>query len=236
MKILFLIPARGGSKGIINKNIIDLCSKPLINYTIEECLKIQKFYNCEICISTDSKSIINIVEKLGLKVPFIRPEILSTDTASSEEVMLHALDWYQKNMNLIFDTIVLLQPTSPLRTCKHIVEAINLFQSYFNDNIDMLVSVKESKTNPYFNLFIENDDQLLIKTIDSKFTRRQDCPKVFQYNGAIYVINTLALKLKGFSNLNKIKKYLMDDFSSIDIDNQSDLDYCTFLLDNAKRQ
>jgi CMP-N,N'-diacetyllegionaminic acid synthase len=231
MKILFLIPARGGSKGIPNKNIIHLLSKPLIGYTIEECLKTCELYDSEICVSTDSNEIKKVAESFGIKVPFLRPNNLSTDTASSEEVILHAINWYKKN-GKYFDFVVLLQPTSPLRKHIHIVEAINLYLENQLNSIDMMVSVKISKANPYFNLFEENDQGTLSKLINSTYTRRQDCPKTFEYNGAIYIININSLKEKGILNFNKIKKYEMDNISSLDIDEYSDLLFCEFILKN----
>lgn len=229
MKILFLIPARGGSKGIPNKNIIQLLSKPLIGYTIEECLKISEIYDCEICVSTDSNNIKNVAESFGIKVPFLRPEHISTDTASSEEVILHAIDWYV-NQDKFFDIVVLLQPTSPLRNHKHITEAIYQYQENQTNNIDMVVSVKVSKANPYFNLFEENNNGMLLKSINSNYTRRQDCPITYEYNGAIYVINIKSLKEKGIQQFDKIKKYVMDDISSLDIDEPEDLKICAYFL------
>jgi len=229
MKTLFLIPARGSSKGIPNKNIVELASKPLIGYTIEECLKLSKLYDCEICVSTDSNDIKTVAEKFGLEVPFIRPENISTDTATSESVLLHAIEWY-KNRGVNFDTVVLLQPTSPLRKSNHIIEAINYYIQNASKDIDMVVSVKVSKANPYFNLFEENENGMLTKSIKSNYTRRQDCPTTFEYNGSIYVINIKSLKEKGILNFDKIKKYEMDDISSLDIDEPIDLEICEFFI------
>jgi CMP-N,N'-diacetyllegionaminic acid synthase len=229
MRILFLIPARGGSKGIPNKNIVQLNSKPLIGYTIEECLKISKTYDCEICVSTDSVEIKNVAESFGIHVPFLRPEDISTDTASSEVVILHAIEWYRDNGKQ-FDFVVLLQPTSPLRNHKHIVEAINQYLDNQTNSIDMMVSVKVSKANPYFNLFEENDNGMLRKSINSNYTRRQDCPITYEYNGAIYVININSLKEKGIQNFNNIKKYIMNEISSLDIDEPEDLKICEYFL------
>lgn len=229
MKILFLIPARGGSKGIPNKNITKLLSKPLIGYTIEECLKITNNYDCEICVSTDSVEIKNVAESFGIKVPFLRPAKIATDTTSSEEVILHAIDWYNNN-GIYFNLIVLLQPTSPLRNYKHITEAVNQYLEAKINSIDMIVSVKISKANPYFNLFEENVNGMLTRLISSKYTRRQDCPITYEYNGAIYVININSLKEKGIMQFNLIKKYIMDEISSIDIDEPDDLKICEYFL------
>ena len=229
MRILFLIPARGGSKGIPNKNIINLLSKPLIGYTIDECLQLSKLYDCEICVSTDSNDIKKVAENYGLNVPFLRPEHLSNDTASSESVILHALDWYQNN-GINFDFVVLLQPTSPLRKYNHIVDAINLYLENQKNSIDMMVSVKISKANPYFNLFEDNKNGMLTKSIKSSYIRRQDCPITYEYNGAIYVININSLREKGILNFDKIKKFVMDEISSLDIDDPNDLIFCETLM------
>ena len=190
MYCLVVIPARGGSKGIKYKNIKLLAGKPLINYTIEEAKKV--FDNSQICISTDSKKIKNIAEASGLKVPFIRPKELATDTANSRDVLLHAINYYEKRNNSIIDFVLLLQPTSPFRNARHIIESLDLI----NKNVDMVVSVKESKSNPYFNLFEENPEGFLIKSKKSDFTRRQDVIKVWELNGAIYLINVMSIKRK----------------------------------------
>ena len=216
MNYLVIIPARGGSKGIKNKNIKLLKGKPLINYTIEEARKV--FDDSKIYISTDSIEIKNIVEAAGIKVPFIRPEELATDTANSRDVVLHAINHYEKKNDLILDYIILLQPTSPFRNSKNIMDSLTLW----NKNIDMVVSVKETKSNPYYNLFEENSAGLLIKSKKSDFTRRQDIPKVWELNGAIYLINALSIKSKKIHEFNKIVKYEMDEILSLDIDNKID--------------
>ena len=216
MRILYLIPARGGSKGIIDKNIKNLAGKPLIQYSIDAVRPLINNLS-EICISSDSHKIIKCVQNLGINVPFVRPRRYSTDFASSESVILHALDWY-KNINKNFNTVVLLQPTSPLRNTNDIKNAIKLY----NESIDLVVSVKKSKANPYFNLFEENEIGFLKKSKESNFTRRQDCPSIYEVNGAIYVINVESLYKKGYLNFNKIIKYEMSDKSSIDIDTLDD--------------
>ena len=226
MKILYLIPARGGSKGLRKKNILDLAGKPLINYTVDSVLPLLK-KNDEICVSTDSDEIKDIVEKNGVKVPFLRPNYLARDTSTTLDVINHAIDWYSKH-NKFFDTLVLLQPTSPLRTSIHIKESLKLWST----EIDMIVSVKETDANPYYILFEEDKNLFLRKSKDGKFTRRQDCPKVYEYNGAIYVITIDSLKIKNFYNFDKIKKYLMLKESSIDIDDIVDFRLAELIIKN----
>lgn len=215
MKPLVIIPARGSSKGVPGKNIKLLNGKPLIQYTIEEARKV--FNDDEICVSTDDEKIKNVVEETGLKVPFLRPAELALDNSGTYEVLLHAVKFYE-DKNYFPDTLILLQPTSPFRTSKQIKEA---FEEYSND-IDMIVSVKKTKSNPYYILFEENENGFLEKTKESNFTRRQDCPKVWEYNGAIYVLNVEELKKAPLNKFKRIKKYEMDEFSSHDIDTPFD--------------
>ncbi|MBO9731727.1 MAG: acylneuraminate cytidylyltransferase family protein [Chitinophaga sp.] len=229
MRPLFLIPARGGSKGVPGKNIKLLNNKPLINYSIEVAQDLAS--NEDICISTDDANIIKVAESTGLKVPFVRPEELASDTAGSREVCLHAIDFYSQK-GVLYDVIVLLQPTSPLRNSQQVKEAMALY----NEELDMVVSVKETSSNPYYVLFEENEEGFLRKSKTGNFTSRHDCPKVWEYNGAIYVINVKALTNKSFQEFSKIRKYVMDDYSSVDIDNPLDWEWTEFLIHrNANR-
>ena len=146
MKALVIIPARGGSKGIPHKNIKPLNGKPLIHYTIDVARGIAS--DEDICVSTDDADIIKCVEEYGLKVPFVRPAELATDTAGTYEVLIHALDFYEKQ-GKTYDVVLLLQNTSPFRTVQHVKEALELYRP----DIDMVVSVNETKTNPYYNCY-----------------------------------------------------------------------------------
>jgi N-acylneuraminate cytidylyltransferase len=211
MKPLIVIPARGGSKGVPRKNIKVLGDKPLIQYTIDAAKGV--FDDEFICVSTDDFEIKSVVEQLGLKVPFLRPNELASDTAGTYEVLLHAISYYESK-GYFPDTLILLQPTSPFRTSAHIKEALKLY----HESIDMVVSVKETKANPYYILFEEDRNGYLKKTKEANFTRRQDCPKVWEYNGAIYIINVKALKEKTISQFTKVCKFEMDETSSHDID------------------
>ena len=225
MKYLVIIPARGGSKGIPNKNIIDLGGKPLISYTVKEALSL--FSSEDICVSTDDNKIMSVVTSLGLQIPFSRPASLATDTASSRDVLVHAINHYQ-DLGNHYDAIILLQPTSPFRTSKHIKDAISIYES--SNDIDMVVSVKESKSNPYFNLFEEDENLSLKKSKHSSVTRRQDVPTVYEYNGALYIIKVDSLLSRNDLNFSTIKKYVMSDEDSYDIDTPLDLQISRFLI------
>lgn len=223
MKPLVIIPARGGSKGVKGKNIKELNGKPLIHYTVEAAREI--FMDEQIIVSTDDDEIRKVVESIGLKVPFLRPKELATDTSTSRDVLLHALEWYSKHRT-VPDVIILLQPTSPLRKAKHIQEAFALFSMEY----DMVVSVKETKSNPYYVLFEEDEEGFLRKSKSSRFTRRQDIPRVWEYNGAIYLINRNSLIGKEIDQFTRVLKYQMNDTNSVDIDTELDFLICESVL------
>jgi len=210
-----IIPARGGSKGIPRKNIRLLNGIPLIVYTIEAAQAITT--NNHIIISTDSEEIKRVAESLGLTVPFLRPAHLATDEATSYEVIMHVVNDLE-NSGISPNPIILLQPTSPFRNGTHIKGALSLF----SEDIDMVVSVNETKSNPYYTLFEENLDGFLQKSKEGNFTRRQDCPKVWEFNGAIYVLNLNSLKSGSMSDFKKVKKYEMTEETSLDIDTELD--------------
>ena len=227
MKILVIIPARGGSKGIPHKNIKPLAGKPLIHYTIDVARQIVA--NEDICVSTDDPEIMQCVEDYGLKVPFDRPSELATDTAGTYEVLLHALNYYEQQ-GKSYDVVILLQNTSPFRTPEQVKEALTLY----NSNLDMVVSVKECSANPYYCVFEENEyGYLNICKGDGSITRRQDAPKVYEYNGAIYVINPKSLKEMPLYKFTKRIKYVMDEKSSLDLDTMNDWHMAELLISKS---
>lgn len=221
MKILYLIPARGGSKGIPHKNIKLLNGKPLIFYTIDAARGVAD--DKDICVSTDDPAIIKTVEDYGLRVPFTRPAEFATDHASSDDVLKHALRWYKEH-GVEYDVVILLQPTSPLRTSIHIKEAMILYESEVQKNgagsIDEVVSVKPSHAANV----LANDDEngYLVTTLNKKNVRRQEMPDYYEYNGAVYVINAKSEIATGLGHFNHIKKYVMSEEESWDIDTMMD--------------
>ena len=216
MKILVVIPARGGSKGIPRKNIKLFAGKPLIYYTIDCARAICQ--DEDICVSTDDAEIIAVVENYGLKVPFVRPAELASDTAGTYEVLLHALGYYELQ-GKHYDVVMLLQNTSPFRTTEHLKEALKLY----TPNVDMVVSVKVCPANPYYCVFEENEDGYLhVCKGDGSIFRRQDAPKVYEYNGAIYIMNVETLKTTHMHKMQKRVKFVMDDLSSFDLDTMWD--------------
>lgn len=221
MKILYLIPARGGSKGIPHKNIKLLDGKPLIQYSIDVARQLAE--DNDICVSTDDIEIKTVAENLGLEVPFLRPNYLASDTAGTSDVIVHALDFYS-NQGTNYDVVVLLQPTSPLRTVQNIKDCLALY----DDTLDMVTTVKESSVSAV--LCRENQNGFLEQVIGENNVRRQDAAKLYEYNGAVYVINSDAIKEKGLGGFTKIKKCVMDEKSSVDIDTMLDWKFVEVLV------
>lgn len=208
--ILVVIPARGGSKGLPGKNIKDLCGKPLIAYSIDVARAFTDDEN--ICVSTDSEEIKQVVEQYGLKVPFLRPDYLATDTATSDDVLIHAVNYYREQYGRTFKKLLLLQPTSPLRTKEDVEGAIRLYR----DDIDMVVSVMKSHAPA---VLCQDDDQGYVQlTYNKKALGRQQLPDMYEFNGAVYVMSVDALLEKKMAGFTNIVKYVMSKEHSIDID------------------
>lgn len=216
-KPLYIIPARGGSKGIPRKNIKDFAGKPLICYSIEAARTLSD--DEHIIVSTDDEEIADVARSTGLKVEYMRPSHLATDTSGSREVMIDAMDWAERK-GVDYDMIVLLQPTSPLRNAEDIRGCIELY----SDEIDMVVSVVEAQSNPYYNCFETSPETgyLHISKGDGLYTRRQDVPKAWEYNGAVYVINPKSLRDMPMGKFPRRIPYEMPRSRSVDLDTPTD--------------
>ncbi|MEG1563693.1 MAG: acylneuraminate cytidylyltransferase family protein [Bacteroides sp.] len=230
MKALFLIPARGGSKGIPHKNIKLLGGKPLIAYAIDAARQVAPS-DADICVSTDDEEIIRVTESLGLKVPFRRPAELAQDGSGTYEVILQALDYYAAQ-GIVYDVVVLLQPTSPFRTAAHIREAMERY----DPSCDMVVSVTPAQSNPYYVMFQEDASGYLQHVLEGRFTTRQECPVVYEYNGAVYVMNVDALRASPLSAFKRNRKYVMPAAASTDLDTQEDWRYAEFRIEKYGKQ
>lgn len=216
MKPVFVIPARGGSKGIPGKNIKPLCGKPLIAYSVEVARQLAD--DRDICVTTDDERIAQVVKDMGLDVPFMRPDYLATDGCGTYEVLLHAVKFYEE-LGRDYDTLVLLQPTSPMRTAEDVQAAIDAYTS----DIDMVVTVTEAASNPYYNCYETDENGFLhISKGDGCYTRRQDAPKAWEYNGAVYVINIESLKKGPLGSFKRRKMVEMSRERSVDLDTPLD--------------
>ena len=220
---LIFIPARGGSKGVPGKNIKHLDGKPLIEYTIEVARQLAN--DKDICVSTDDLQIKAVVENAGLNVPFLRPPHLATDNMGTYEVLIHAIEFY-KARAIEYEKLILLQPTSPFRKSWQVQKAFDVWE----DGLEMVVSVKETNSNPYYILFEENAEGYLEKSKKGNFITRQECPIVYEFNGAIYIIDVKSLMDRPISSFTNLKKFLMDEYTSLDIDTPMDWTIAEYLL------
>jgi CMP-N,N'-diacetyllegionaminic acid synthase len=211
MKTLIIIPARAGSKGLPGKNVKMLGGKPLVSHTFLFAKQICGLDDV-ICVTTNDDMVLSLARAHNMNVPFKRPEHLATDKVGSYDVIIHALNYYE-NSGQYFERVLLLQPTSPFRT---VVDFEGLVAKY-DEDCDMVVTVKKSKENPYFNLFEETEEYLQMSK-PSDYKTRQDCPEVYAYNGSMYLIKTSALKRSNLAGFKKIKKLVMPEERSIDID------------------
>lgn len=218
MKPLYIIPARGGSKGIPHKNIKDLCGRPLIAYTVDAARQARERIGGYILLSTDDPATADIVRGMGVEVEYMRPAELGADTTGSREVMLHAMDWADSR-GIDYDRVVLLQPTSPFRTADDITGCAGML----TDGIDMAVSVCEAADNPYFNIFEADDEGYLhISKGDGRITRRQDAPPAWVYNGAVYAICPASLRQSPMGLFRHRVPFVMPRERSVDIDTPAD--------------
>lgn len=222
MKVLCTICARGGSKGVLNKNLRLLLDKPLIVHTIEQALSL-KLINHTV-VSTDSNDIADISRKCGAEVPFKRPQYLATDDAPKLPVVQHAVRYYIENLHFIPDYVIDLDPTSPLRNIEDIEKCMGLIMS--DSDCDSVITGYRSNKNPYFNM-VETDSKgfaFLSKKTDRRITRRQDAPVVYAVNASIYVWKIDVLLNQNDNDIvsGKVKFVEMPEKRSIDIDSEID--------------
>ena len=220
--ILAIIAARGGSKGVPYKNIRDLAGKPLIAWTIEAAKKSQ--YIDRLILSSDDVQIIKVAREWGCEVPFVRPAELAQDDTPGIEPVLHAINTLEHK----YDYVMLLQPTSPLRSDEDIDECINFFM---DRKAPACVSVSEVAHSPYWMYRVDEQMQMspFIES-NAPINRRQDLPKLYELNGAIYISESrFVIDHKTFQTKQTIA-YPMPEARSIDIDSELNLAYCEWLI------
>jgi CMP-N,N'-diacetyllegionaminic acid synthase len=225
MDILGLIPARGGSKGIRHKNIVDLNGAPLISYTINAAKK-SKFIN-KIFVSTDDTKISSIVKKYGLQVSSLRPSSISKDTSTTFDVVKYTLNFLKEEENFIPDIIVCLQPTSPLRTTSMIDESINLL---INSKASCVLGVKKVKNHPYAMFWKTQNFLKPFKEDFTNYIRRQDSPELYYPTGSIYTFWRKTIEKTNSYYGKNILPYILPEKSSIDIDTKFDLQLAELIL------
>ena len=223
MKSIAIIPARSGSKGLKDKNIKDLCGKPLIAYTIEAAIN-SKMFDI-VMVSTDSEKYAEISRKYGAEIPFLRSSATSSDTASSWDVVREVLERY-KDLGQVFDNIMLLQPTSPLRTAKDIVDA---FQLKKKKRAKAIVSVCEMDHSPLWSNTLP-ESLSMEGFIQTNSVPRQQLPTYYRINGAIYLVETSILHSDKRIFDNNCFAYIMPRDRSVDIDTELDFDIAEVVI------
>jgi len=221
-RILAIIPARGGSKGIPYKNIIDLNGKPLISYSIMAALNSE--YIDYVLVSTDDLKIAKRAEEYGAKVPFIRPAEYAQDKSNIIDVITHAII-YLKECREVFDTMILLQPTQPLRTTADIDKAI---ETFFENAEESLVSICEVDDSPLLMRTLNKGKMTKLLNVSST-CRRQDMPSYYRVNGCIYINNIDSLNFDTSLNDNTLP-FIMKKSHSVDIDDMIDLEVAKYYL------
>lgn len=229
-RVVALIPARGGSKRLSNKNLLPLAGKPLIAWTIDAALKCSLID--EVVVSTDSLDIKQIAIDFGACVPFIRPALLASNAASTDDVIMHAIDALELSPS---DTLVVLQPTSPLRDGEDISNAL---LTLLNRNVQGVVSVCECEHSPLWSNTLPESKlmgEFIIPDLATK--RSQDLPVYYRLNGAIYAYNVSFLKkYKCRYYSNEIIATVMPVNKSVDIDNEIDFKFAEFLVEQSKEK
>lgn len=230
LRTIAVITARGGSKGIPRKNIRMLAGKPMIAWTIEAALASGRLER--VILSTDDEEIAETARRLGAEVPFMRPAVLSGDDAPSIAVMEHVLGWLERNDGLP-DYMLLLQPTSPLRTAEDVNNAIALAT---NHNSDSVVGVTECSPHPFLARTIREDRTLdeFFKT-EHRVYRRQDFPPAYAINGAIYLNRPKSLRATRTLIPPGAHAYIMPPERSIDVDSLWQFDIADALLSRREK-
>jgi CMP-N,N'-diacetyllegionaminic acid synthase len=217
MRILALIAARGGSKRVPGKNIRPLRGSPLIVWSINIAKSIPEV--CDILVSTDSNEIAGVAKNAGALVPWLRPAELATDTASSVDVCLHALKWYEDENGKV-DGLVLLQPTSPFRSRNSVLRGIELFRLHQHCPV---IGVSAAESHPMWCFKIEEGTMRPFIKFEGLYLRSQDLPPAYVINGVFYLIAPKDLrKLKSFYSENMVPLVIDSPEESIDIDTEWD--------------
>lgn len=230
-RILCTVCGRGGSKGIVHKNIRVVAGKPLIAHTIDMAKQWGGYDR--LVVSSDDEAIINVAKEYGAEVPFVRPSELATDTSGKVAVIRHALESMEELSGQRFDYVVDLDATSPLRTVGDIEAAV---AKCIDEELDIVYSVSEARKNPYFNMVEmgESGYPQLCKKLPANVLSRQSAPKVYELNASIYVYERDFLKrATSIFGANRAGIHVMPQ-TTIDIDEESDLVYLEYLMSRTK--
>ena len=220
MKLLIIIPARGGSKRLPGKNIMKLAGKPLISWTIELAQKLP--YEKSIIVSTDSEEIAEVARNCGVEVPWLRPPEISQDSSTTTDVALHALNWFEQNISKV-DGVILLQPTTPFRSVEKLAEGIEKFKT---SGMKPVVAVSPVSQHPDWMFTLEGGELKSFLTDKDNFERSQDLEPLFIVNGSFYLITPKDLREQETFFPRRIMPLLIESAAeSIDIDTEEDFTF-----------
>ena len=223
MKLLIIIPARGGSKRLPGKNIMKLAGKPLISWTIELAQKLP--YEKNIIVSTDSEEIAEVARKCGVEVPWLRPPEISQDSSTTTDVALHALNWFEQNISTV-DGVILLQPTSPFRTAEKIIEGIEKFKT---SGMKPVVAVSPVSQHPRWMFKSEEEELKPFLTDKGNYARSQELESLVIVNGSFYMISPRDLRKQETFFAKSMKPLVIESAAQcVDIDTKEDLDLAEF--------
>lgn len=229
--VLAVIPARGGSKGIPNKNLKRLGRLPLVAHTILAAKQARTLDR--VILSTDSLDIANVGRRYGVEVPFIRPADLATDDAPMAPVLAHTVDWIEKDQEKPVDVVVSLLPTSPFRNAQHIDEGIRLL---FKSGAESVVGLCKARHNPYWMWVIRDAAVKRLFSEGGNFRRRQELPIVYRVNGALYATRRHVIMDQGQVLGREVRGLIMTEEDSIDIDTPLDFILAERLLGLRRKQ
>lgn len=224
MKILAIIPARAGSKRLPGKNIKALGGKPLIQWSIDVTKEFSEIIDC--LVTTDSEEIAELAQSLGAFVPWLRPKELATDTSTSIDVVLHAVDWYEQNVDKV-NGLLLLQPTSPFRTKQTIEKSFEIFRESFQT----IISVSAVHSHPDWMMRIENGMLRQFYQTQSFARLSQELEPAYTLNGLIYLIQPSKLRENRSFYDFETKPIIIDSpHESLDIDTLADFQFAEYLI------
>lgn len=228
-KILAIIPARGGSKGIVNKNLTNLDGKKLLDYTAESLNKLKKIIDLSI-ISSDDFRIINHARKLGISAPFIRPKYLSGDKVDVTKVLVHSVKYLEEKKDFFFDIILCLEPTCPLRSHKDIIAAIKKIIDEKKSSV-WSITETDSKYHPQKQLLVNKTNIKFYSPIGKKIIARQQLSKIYHRNGAVYAVSRDYL-INQKKLIGKNTGYIISKNYMTSIDNHFDIKYLEWIKNN----
>ena len=232
MSILVTICARGGSKGIPGKNIMQMAGKPLIAYTIETAKKFSEGKDCVIALSTDSPEIISVADKYCLPTLYKRPEALATDSIGKMPVLIDVKEYEEKRRGANFDYLIDLDVTAPFRTREDIDIAFEMLQK--DENALNIFSVSPAHRNPYFNMVEENKEGYFELSKKGSFVTRQSAPRVFDMNASFYIYKKKFFDMSYDTAVTDRSLVYVMPHMCFDLDHPVDFEFMEYLIQNGK--